>query len=163
MVPIAVVGGLVAFVDPEDVDLVTPYNWRPRTIHGVTYATAYVPESWQERRQRETFMHRLIMNAERGQTVDHRNGNGMLNTKANLRLVTPVQHSYNRAAHRSGTSQYKGVSWHTRRGKWVVQIRYDGKHHFIGYFDDEVEAALAYDEAAKRGQGEYARLNFPGG
>lgn len=60
------------------------------------------------------------------------------------------------------TSRFKGVSWDRRRGKWVAQIRREGKRH-LGRFDDELAAAEAYDEAARAVWGEHARLNFPDG
>ncbi|GAB4815454.1 hypothetical protein N2152v2_002500 [Parachlorella kessleri] len=60
-----------------------------------------------------------------------------------------------------GTSPYNGVSWDKRKHKWFSQIQQHGKRHFLGYFDDEVEAARAYDRAALRLYGASAQLNFP--
>jgi DNA-binding transcriptional MerR regulator/DNA-binding XRE family transcriptional regulator len=58
------------------------------------------------------------------------------------------------------TSKYKGVCWCEERGKWLAQIRKEGVHHHLGRFDDEIDAALAYDRAACELFGEHARLNF---
>jgi hypothetical protein len=55
------------------------------------------------------------------------------------------------------------VSWNKRRKKWFAYIKKDGKEFNLGGFDDEVEAAKAYDEAAKRLHGEFAQLNFSAG
>ena len=44
--------------------------------------------------------------------------------------------------------------------KWIAQIRHEGGHKFIGYFDNEIDAAKAYDEAAKQYHGEFAVLNL---
>lgn len=59
------------------------------------------------------------------------------------------------------TSRYRGVSWHTQSGTWRVQLTVSGKHHYVGSFQDETEAARAYDEAARKFHGDSARLNFP--
>jgi hypothetical protein len=60
------------------------------------------------------------------------------------------------------TSTYRGVYWNKGRGKqWVAQIKYDGKQHQLGYFEDEEEAARAYDRVARAHKGEKAQLNFP--
>ena len=37
----------------------------------------------------------------------------------------------------------------------------DGKLIHLGYFIDEMDAASAYDEAAMKYHGDFARLNFP--
>jgi hypothetical protein len=58
-------------------------------------------------------------------------------------------------------SQYRGVSWDSRGGKWLVQIWHGGKQHHLGYFADEEEAARAYDAQARELKGDAARLNFP--
>jgi hypothetical protein len=62
---------------------------------------------------------------------------------------------------KQNSSKYLGVSWHEQRKKWVAQIRYDGKQHYIGCFVDEEEAARAYDRAARDRHGSSAMLNLP--
>ena len=52
------------------------------------------------------------------------------------------------------------VSWISRRRKWLVAFRCGGRYYFVGNFDDEGEAAKAYDEAILPLAGEFARLNF---
>jgi len=62
---------------------------------------------------------------------------------------------------RGGRSKYKGVRYDKRRDKWIAEITYKGKKHYLGAFEDEVEAAQAYDAKAAQLFGQYARLNFP--
>ena len=47
-----------------------------------------------------------------------------------------------------------------RRKKWFACISFDGKQRKVGHFDDEIEAAKAYDRAAKKYHEEFAALNF---
>ncbi len=49
-------------------------------------------------------------------------------------------------------SQYRGVSWHKQIGRWIAQIREDGKIKFLGSFteDKEEDAARCFDVAARR-------------
>jgi hypothetical protein len=106
-------------------------------------------------------MHREILDPPDHLFVDHINHHGYDNRKANLRTATHRQNSYNRIHFRKNpSSKYKGVSWNRYKKKWSVQIRYDGRSKFIGFFDDQIEAAKAYDKAAKKHQGEFAVLNF---
>jgi hypothetical protein len=78
-----------------------------------------------------------------------------------LRLATPSHNSCNSRRDKSKTySRYRGVSFSKRKGKWFATIRHNGKKIWLGYFDDELSAARAYDEAAKKHHGEFARLNF---
>ncbi len=80
-------------------------------------------------------------------------------------IVEPVTSSRNNAGRRkrSGetTSRYKGVHWSASHGCWCARLSHKGHRYELGYFDDEVEAAKAYDEARLRLSGEFARLNFP--
>jgi hypothetical protein len=62
---------------------------------------------------------------------------------------------------RRQSSQYGGVCWNTRTNKWLARIRYNGKDSHLGFFEDEQEAARAYDKAVRTHQWEKAQLNFP--
>jgi len=59
-----------------------------------------------------------------------------------------------------GSSKYKGVCWYSREKRWAVRIHADGKTHTIGYFTNEIQAAKAYDHAARKYHGDFAVLNF---
>jgi len=107
-------------------------------------------------------MHRVIINAPRHLLVDHINHNGLDNRKANLRTATIAQNNVNRASYKTknSPSKYKGVYWSKRDKKWQVQICHNNKRKHIGQFDNEIQAAKAYDEAAKKYHKEFAVLNF---
>ena len=107
-------------------------------------------------------MHRQIMNPPEGMVVDHLSGNRMDNTRSNLHVCTPAENCRNRPKRRGSSSNYFGVYWVKQRNKWMAVICLGGKHNrTIGYFDDETDAARAYDRAAVMHFGEAARLNFP--
>jgi len=107
-------------------------------------------------------MHRDIMNAPKGILVDHRNHDTLDNRSSNLRLATHSQNTCNKQNKRAGcSSQYRGVSFDRKRKYWNVQVVLEGKYVFFGRYKSESEAARAYDEAARKYHGEFARLNFP--
>lgn len=108
-------------------------------------------------RQRHVLMHRALTGWHR---TDHIDGNGLNNQRYNLREVTHAQNSYNSVS-RHGSSRYKGVSWWKNQGKWTARLAHNGQDFWLGYYTDEIEAALAYDRAAREQFGEYAVLNFP--
>ena len=104
-------------------------------------------------------MHRLIMNPPKGMVVDHINGNGLDNRRCNLRICTQAENSRNSRKHADGRSRFIGV--HPHRDKWDAVVTRQGKTHYAGSFDDEVEAAKARDRLALELHGQFARLNFP--
>lgn len=61
----------------------------------------------------------------------------------------------------NGTSKYKGVSWRGQRRKWTTQITCGYRNIYVGIYENEVDAALAYDEKARELFGEFACVNFP--
>ena len=107
-------------------------------------------------------MHRQILRPPDHLFVDHMNHNGLDNRKANLRPATHSQNSFNRIISTRGdlSSKYKGVAWNRCKKKWQARIGIYGKRKYIGYFKDEIEAAKAYDRAAKKYHAEFANLNF---
>ena len=101
------------------------------------------------------------MRAEKGILVDHINHNGLDNRKANLRFATYSQNAWNRKKPTdSGSSKYKGVRWVKDSKKWRAVICNNNRRTHLGFFNDEKEAAAAYDTAAKKHRGEYAFLNL---
>ncbi len=106
-------------------------------------------------------MHRLVADTPLNLVCDHINHDGLDNRRGNLRLCTRLQNSRNRLPRRGGSSKYKGVTWNKRRKKFMAEIRVNQKYQYLSYFENEIDAAKAYDKKAKEFFGEFAFLNFP--
>jgi hypothetical protein len=153
--------GQFAIVDAEDYETLAGYKWYAIRSKRTFYAERCRKAKKRVRKQRCIRMHREILDVPEGLCIDHINHNGLDNRRANLRIVTQEQNNWNNRKRRGNcSSQYKGVSWPNRNGKWLAKIIYRGKSIYIGYFDDEVSAAKAYDAKALELFGEYAALNF---
>jgi hypothetical protein len=107
------------------------------------------------------YMHREIMNPPAGLVVDHKNCNGLDNRKDNLRFATHAQNTRNRRKKKNGSSQFLGVYFNKEKSTWDSQLKHNEKRIWVGRYKSEIDAARAYDEAARRYHGEFARLNFP--
>ncbi len=82
------------------------------------------------------------------------------NRKTNLRICTQAENMRNRVP-RPSKSKFKGVCWEPREQYWRGRITLNGRSESLGVFDNELEAAQAYDHRAKQLFGEFAYLNFP--
>ena len=145
--------GLFAIVDAADYEWLSQYKWTALVTGEKTYAI-------RSEKGKTILMHRQIMKPPKGMVVDHIDGHGVNNSRANLRTCTRQQNLCNTRP-RGGRSQYKGVRYDKRRKKWIAEITHQGKKHYLGAYETEIEAAHAYDAKAKELFGPYARLNFP--
>lgn len=152
--------GRFAIVEPRDYYRLNNFQWYANGKDNLIYALRTIISP--HKKTKTVRMHREIMNAPDGLLVDHKNGNPLDNRRSNLRLATHSQNMQNRGKRRCKTSsRFVGVCFDKEYELWRAYIRYQGKRIYLGRFDSEIKAAMAYDTAAKKYFGEFARLNFP--
>lgn len=152
---------LLIILDDEDRYLLGDYNW---CLNGGYAFTREYVKNYKKGEKRKyivvpIFLHRLVMNAVKGDIVDHINRNKLDNRRCNLRLVSSLENNMNRA--NLSHKKYKGVFWHKRKNKFCAQLGVSNKRIWLGTFTDEIEAAKAYDKAANEIYGKFCYLNFP--
>jgi hypothetical protein len=145
--------GGIALVDDEDFDRVKGLTWY-RSHYGYVVADIYV-----DGEKKSFSMHRMILGVSSDRLVNFKDKNLLNNTKENLRPYNHRQKNMNRCKNKNSSSRFKGVCWFSRKGKWFAQIKMYGKNKNLGFFTEEVEAARAYNHAARNLFGEFARLN----
>lgn len=151
---------LFTIVSPRDYYWLSKSHWVPRKYEGLITAVRFINDP--DKDSKISSMHREIMNQPEGFLVDHKNLNALDNTRENLRPATRSQNQFNRKKIKSKTSsRFMGVCLPKSRRKFDAYIKYGYKRLWLGSFDNEIDAAKAYDEAAKKYHGEFARLNFP--
>ncbi|HUT15049.1 MAG TPA: HNH endonuclease [Anaerolineae bacterium] len=147
--------GKIALFDEADLPLVAPYRW---FAHPRGYVLSHTSRIRGQRR--ELRMHRIILNPPDPLLVDHMNGDPLDNRRCNLRLATKRQNARNAVKPKGATSsRYKGVWWEERRRKWRAYIKLKHKVMYLGLYAQEADAAQAYNAAALKHFGEFARLN----
>ncbi len=151
--------GKYALVDPGDFYWLNNFDWLTKKNNKSFYAIRLDNDN--SKWPTLVYMHREIMNFPKGLLVDHRNLIGLDNRRDNLRTATRSENGYNNSKRKNTSSRFIGVSFYKRCRKWAAYISSNRKRKHIGYFDSEIAAALAYDAAAKKYHGEFARLNFP--
>jgi hypothetical protein len=164
MKTIALTRGKVTVVDDEDFEWLASFKW---------YA-GYCSGKWYARRtkkigghNRVVYMHREILTLAAGQNTqgDHRDGDGLNNRRSNLRPATLAEQHRNKPRHRDKRDAFKGVYFDDRRPAsptpWRAMIYINGRAVYLKKHRTAVDAARAYDAAAREAFGEFARLNFP--
>jgi hypothetical protein len=144
--------GAVTVVDLDDHAELSKYKWQ---IDSAGYASRNTKKP--DGKRTRIRMHHHLLGPGR---IDHKNTDKLDNRRENLRKST-VQENNRNVNKRGGSSRFKGVSWKKgRHNCWKACIKIDSKQRHLGYYHDEIEAARAYDAAARENFGEFALLNF---
>lgn len=147
-----VIDGHEVLFDEEDLLKLFNFKWRVYkrgNTHYVESGSHQIDGRWVHG------MHHIVMGRKDGFVVDHINGSGLDNRKANLRFATLSENQCNQRP-REGR-KYRGVYWHN--GKWRAVFQKNKKQIHVGYFDTQEEAALAYNKSVIEHHGEFATLN----
>ena len=151
--------GKFAIVDDEDYERLSQYSWYVSKGRNTYYARRSIKEGnkWTVR-----CMHSDIINIPKGLEGDHKNHKGYDNRRCNLRICTHAQNIQNSKPPKTSkhSSRYKGVSWFKYTNKWRAYIKKNKVFTSLGYYFNEIDAAKAYDKAAKKMFGEFACTNF---
>lgn len=150
----------ITIFDIDDLYILDSIHRWGASKHGDRY---YAHSSRTIEKKRITYcLHRLITTCPEGMYVDHINGDTLDNTKSNLRICTNKENCRNTKLSKNSTSGYKGVSCYKkdRNKKWIAKIMVDYKTINLGYFWTKEEAAYAYNLAAVKYHGDFARLNI---
>ena len=146
--------GKYAIVDDGDFDDLNQFNW---CFHNSGYAVRGVRVSGKVTLQ---WMHRIITNCPADMDVDHINHDKLDNQKSNLRVCSTSENCHNQQMHSvAKTSRFKGVYFDKQANKWRAQIKLNNKNKYLGLFTNEIDAAIAYNNAAIELFGEFAYLN----
>lgn len=149
--------GQFALVDDEDFEFVNKQKWYADSCNETFYARAR-PKKYGPL----IHMHRVILSVPNSCSifVDHIDHNGLNNQKYNLRIATRSQNNANKKA--IGKSKYLGVFYKKESTfrPWYSRCLKNGVNKYLGSFKTEIEAAMAYNNAAFEIHGEFANLNI---
>jgi len=146
-------GDVSILIDDEDYLKIKDHGVSLMKVKDAIYARLSISGN------KRPLLHRYIMNCTDVMQVDHINHNTLDNRKCNLRICTQKQNLANRKKSKNKSSQFKGVYYSKKLGKYVSQYRDGEKKIFNGSFDTEEEAALLYNIHASKKYGEFALLN----
>ncbi len=149
--------GKFSLIDKEDFERVSKYKWTYDSFNDCAFRSVLV-----NHKKTVILLHRFILNAPIALQVDHINHSRLDNRKINLRLCTNAENSRNCNKKSTNTTGFKGVSFKQRseRGKqWEARIKVNYQGIYLGMFKTKEEAAIAYNEAARKYFGKFARLN----
>lgn len=144
---------VVAVVDDADYEEVRRFRWY---LNDGGYARRFL-----ESGRGHLTMHRHLLGLGMGTVVDHIDGDRLNNCRWNLRVVDARQNAQNRRRRSDNSTPYKGVGPTKDQGGWRARIMLGGASIYLGQFDTPIEAAMAYDRAAREHFGAFAAVNFP--
>ena len=142
--------GHFAIVDAADYEWLKQSQWR--------WENGY---AGRREKGKTIYMHREIMQPPKGKVVDHSNRSKLDDRRINLRVCRPEENMRNARKQLGSSSRFKGVGYCRWRRKWYARIEFEGESIWMGHFEEEVEAAQAYDRKAVELFGAFAYLNFP--
>lgn len=153
--------GQFALVDDEDYQWLNQWKWQAQKGKTTFYAVR-TDYSRGKKFKRLLYMHCEILDISNEENLhgDHKDRNGLNNQRSNLRIATSSQNNCNRLSLKNVTSEYKGVGWHKSTNKWCAYIGKGKDQFWLGLFDTEIEAAIAYNKKATQLHGEFAILNL---
>lgn len=147
-----------AIIDAEDKPLIEGWTFFcSRHNNGLWYIKGYKPRVNGVKPMCE--LSRLIVTA--AEMVDHHNSDRFNNRRVNLRESTRYFNQANCVKIGNTSSVFKGVSWHKSTQKWRAVLQFKNEFVLDERFSDEIDAALAYDMAAREYFEQHAALNFP--
>lgn len=152
MKEIPLTSGGYAIVDDADFPMLSKFSWMNSNGYAVNVTQ-------KDNKRTRTRMHRLILGDRVKKYTDHINGNKLDNRRENLRECSNSENMRNRPAPSNNTSGYKGVFFCKQKGKYVAKIKLNYKENHLGTFSSKEEAAVAYNEGAKRLFGPFAWVN----
>jgi hypothetical protein len=120
----------------------------------------YCDEDGYIKNNKNTRLHRYILNYTGKHVVDHIDNNKLNNKLSNLRICTAKQNSMNKSSSKNSSSKYVGVSYNKLSNKWMAYIIIDGFNKYLGLYITELEACIARDKATKLYYGEFGNLNL---
>ena len=147
---------VVMLIDEEDLGLITQHRNGHWDFSVWSNGTAFIKGKGNDS-SRRVALHRSIMALPTGSNIKHINGNKLDNRRENLKIC--IAHEYERKGFRLGLSKFRGVSKNGNNWRAVISTR--GVTTHLGTFPTEVEAAKAYDVAAKVQHHKDGAVNFP--
>lgn len=157
----------IALVDDVDWPVAAQYGWHLYRAKHISYAGTNIKDAYGK--WHSLPLHRLILDPHGVEAaistgrfryanlIDHENRNGLDCRRQNLRTATHSENAANSKV-RNG-KKFKGIHRHGRG--WRAKIVVEYKPILLGVYDSQEEAAKAYDAAALKHFGEFARVNFP--
>jgi hypothetical protein len=129
-----------ALIGLEDIDKVKDFKWRLSITNGVGYV----------KNATGIYLHRLVMDCPKNMLIDHIFHNTLDNRKSQLRICTKRENQCSQKVNTKNTSGVKGVCWDKSRNKWMASIKHNGKHIFLGRFNNKELAIKVREDAAKK-------------